>query len=59
MNDIVIENRPPFSLWRLDIQDIEGRVYEIRDGNDAIARFAEIVTAINAFDAITKGNYED
>ncbi len=59
MNDTIIENRPPFSLWRLDIQDIEGRVFEIRDGNDPVARFSGMVNAIVAFDALTKGTYED
>ena len=46
------------SFWKLDIQDIEGRIYEIRDGAIAIGRYANIEEALENWDSQINHRYE-
>ena len=57
-NDIEMYKHKLLSFWKLDIQDIEGRVYEIRDGTIAIGRYANIEEALEAWDSQINGRYE-
>ena len=57
-NDIEMYKHKLLSFWRLDIHDIEGRIYEIRDGDIAILRFANIEEALEAWDSQMNGRYE-
>jgi len=57
-NDLMMYKHKLLSFWKLDIQDIEGRIYEIRDGAIAIGRYANIEEALENWDSQINHRYE-
>ena len=53
-NETLIEQVGPWSIWRVELDD-DGRIFEIRDGYEILARHSDIVAAMERWNKLLGG----